>query len=227
MFKLKANALKAAMSIAFFASAMVPTQVFSLGEVTYTGTITSTPTATNSGHGTGFSVLGSATASAAITLKYTILKVVALSIFDESASPTTNPLLSAETPVASVFNLTADANDIGVGSDVTRTNFDIHGVVFSNTGSGAGAMTVGITANNGSTGSTLNLRNGTDEVQVGLSGTVGGQAFASLGTSVTPTLNAGGRGLIDLAGDVDESTLDVADPPGDYTAIVTIALTAP
>ena len=68
----------------------------------------------------------------------------------------------------------------------------------------------------------LDLANGSDKITTKFTGTIGGTAVST--SNFTPTFTSK-KAAIDIAGDIDESTISSADEPGSYAGTLTITAT--
>lgn len=226
---------KYVITIGLLLTALVPMQGQAAPGITgYTGTAPFTDT---SATGFGVGVGTGQTASGSVELDYAIPNVVAIGIYDASATNSTSPLLSGGTPIASKFllndsatiasDIIAAADEVGVEED-----FYINGVVFSSARTSPSMTMVPGTA--GANPETMRLTLGSDTVDLILTGTVGisgNEVDLSTAAGVALTsanFNAAdGLAPFHVGADIDEATVTTDDDAGTYVGTLTFAITAP
>lgn len=209
----------------FFLSMLLVSSLSQIGwgQVSFGGGNTSQPGAGNSGSATSGSTSGSPISTSTITLNATVQDAVAITIFDEAGSPSSSQDFAGVTPTPSIFNTEANPQNVFL-SNTPTSDLIINGAVFTNI-SGNVDVRVSRSPNTGGN-RVLRLENGNDRVNLRFTGTIGGEAFR-FNRDLSPTFDGNGIALINLVGDIRETSHNQNDDPGDYTGIVTIAITAP
>ncbi len=132
----------------------------------------------------------------------------------------------------STFDYNATITDLTSGIPATN-EYIINGAIYTNCGrdgdcSGNGGMTVNIIPMN------ITMLNGTESVQVNLSGTIGGVAINGAGQAINPKFNNTGlistmrwQANMQIFGNVLNSTVGSRKRAGTYTGTFTIQVTIP
>lgn len=205
---------------------LVTAQVaLALGEVSYSGNIVNIPTAASSG-----STEDPTNVAANIILKYSIPKVIAISVFDDEGNHTNNPLLDGEfaSPPTSKFNVEINPTEIGTNA-INNLYFEIHSVAFTNVGN----ISVLLSSPSAVDSNTIQLSNGTNTINVDISSStvvdsVVNPTVFPLNTAITsPVSETTGRGNFQVVGRFDQSTLTPLMQPGNYSGSITLTLAAP
>ncbi|MDJ0625551.1 MAG: hypothetical protein QNJ31_04200 [Candidatus Caenarcaniphilales bacterium] len=193
------------------------------GDVTYGGGNASQPGAGNSGSATSGVTSGIPVSSSTITLNAVIQDTVAIAIFDEAGSPSDSVNFAGVSPVASIFSVNANPQNVFL-SNTPTSDLIVNGAIFANV---SGNVEVTVTKSTpGGNNRTIRLFNGPDRVNCRFNGSIGGSNFR-FNNTLSPSFDGNGVALISLVGDIRESSHTQSDDPGDYTGIMTITITAP